>query len=144
MAETAKKAAPKGMEGVEAIMMGEGAMDVARGAVKQISPDAPYALEGSESMMMQEDPLPRREKVDGNDGMIPEQDAKGEKKQEKKEPAFSDEDIKEHLEKDKSIKSFLAQNLKSAQFAVKSFNSRGKGKSSRKDSSSREDDPNYA
>lgn len=124
MAETAKKATPKGMEGVEAIMNGKGAMEVAQGAVKRVAADAPYALEGEKSVLMQEDASKH-----AIDEVIPEEhheEVVEEKK--KKEPAYSDKDIKEHLEKDKSIKSFLAQNLKSAQFAVKSFNSRGKGK----------------
>ena len=51
MAETAKKATPKGMEGVEAIMMGEGAMNVAQGAVKRVAAEAPYALEGEKSVL---------------------------------------------------------------------------------------------
>ena len=137
MAETAKtaaKATPKGFEGVDAIMSGESAMDVARGAVKRVATEAPYTLEGEKSMMMEENPFPRERNDDG--GAIPEEHMdmaeeyheEAVEKKKKKEPAFSDTDIKEHLEKDKSIKSFLAQNLKSAQFAVKSFNSRGKGK----------------
>ena len=134
MAETAKKGTPKGMEGVEAIMRGEGAMDVAQGAVKRVAPEAPYALEGEKSVLMQENVKPRErvaaeDMVEVHPDLIVEHHAEsGEEKKSKKEPTYSDEDIKEHLEKDKSIKSFLANNLKSAQFAVKSFNARGRGK----------------
>lgn len=151
MAETAK-GTPKGFEGVEAIMKGEGAMDVARGAVKQVAAEAPYALEGDKSVMMEESPFPR-ERVDMHESLpedliveeaLEEDGEPREKERKKKETAYSDEDIKEHLEKDKSIKSFLANNLRSAQLAVKSFNSRGKGNPGRKDASSREDDPNVA
>jgi len=133
MAETAK-GTPKGFEGVDLIMKGEGAMNVAQGAVKQISPDAPYALEGSESMMMQENPFPKErieaeDVVDFNPDLIEEHHEEGlDERKGRKEPTFSDADIKEHLEKDKSIKTFLANNLKAAQKAVKVFSAtKGQG-----------------
>tara|TARA_R100001443_G_scaffold13779_1_gene23733 strand:+ start:185 stop:625 length:441 start_codon:yes stop_codon:yes gene_type:complete len=136
MAETAKQAAPKGMEGVEAIMKSEPGqmMDVARGAVNYVAPDAPYVLEGSESMMMQENPFPKErieaeDMGDFNPDLIEEHYEDGvDEKKKRKEPTFSDEDIKEHLEKDKSIKTFLANNLKAAQKAVKVFSAtKGQG-----------------
>jgi len=143
MAETAKA-----MKGVEAIMRGESVNAVSTGAVKQVAPDAPYALDGSESMMMQQDPRSRT-KVP-QDGELPaEHDARSDKgaKEQKKGDAFSDKDISEHLEKDKSIKAYLANNLKSAQNAVKVFSSRGASKHRKKGKQGgegKEDESNYA
>jgi len=112
MAETAKKATPKGMEGVEAIMNGKGAMEVAQGrvAVKEVAAEAPYEL-----IAQEDSPTPTAESYAKE---MVEEYIPSERVAPKEEKVFTDADIIEHEKKGKELEDFFQKELEKAQKAV--------------------------
>jgi len=94
MAETAKKAAPKGMEGVEAIMNGDRVMDVATGSKK--APEAPYEMIGDS-----DSPTPTAESYAKETAPRPDP-------REKKGPKYDEKAFEAYVSKHGKLKTFEA------------------------------------